>query len=69
MKSIPSIHLPTWNPNDPCFGGKRPCSWGLTFKNRGLLRVPGRQNPVILVERFLEPKIVSCILRKNIVSY
>ena len=27
----------TWNPNDPCFGWKRPCFEGLTFKNRGCL--------------------------------
>ena len=26
-----------WNLNDPCFGWKRPCFWGLTFKNRGHL--------------------------------
>ena len=26
-----------WNPKDPCFGGKRPRFWGLTFKNRGHL--------------------------------
>ena len=25
----------TWNPNDPCFGWKRPCFGGLTFKNKG----------------------------------
>ena len=31
------IYTYTWNPNDPCFGGKRPCFWGLTFKNRGHL--------------------------------
>ncbi len=23
-----------WNPNDPCFGLKRPCFWGLSYKNR-----------------------------------
>ena len=27
----------TWNLNDPCFGWKRPCFGGLTFKNRGHL--------------------------------
>ena len=27
----------TWNPNDPCFGWKRPCFGGLTLKNRGHL--------------------------------
>ena len=25
----------TWNPTDPCFGWKRPCFGGLTFKSRG----------------------------------
>ena len=25
----------TWNPNDLCFGWKRPCFGGLTSKNRG----------------------------------
>ena len=30
-------YLYTWNPNDPCFGWKRPCFGGLTFKNRGHL--------------------------------
>ena len=29
--------LYTWNPNDPCFAWKRPCSGGLTFKNRDYL--------------------------------
>ena len=27
--------LASWNPNAPCFGWKRPCFGGLTFKNRG----------------------------------
>ena len=27
----------TWNPNDPCFGWKRPCFEGFGFKNRGHL--------------------------------
>ena len=31
------IYIYTWNPNDPCFGWKRPCFGGLTFKNRGQL--------------------------------
>ncbi len=31
------IYIYTWNPNDPCFGWKRPCFGGLTFKNRGHL--------------------------------
>ena len=31
------IYIYTWNPNDPCFDWKRPCFWGLTFKNRGYL--------------------------------
>ena len=28
-------NLHTWNPNDPCFGWKKPCLEGFTFKNRG----------------------------------
>ena len=32
------LYIYTWNLNDPCFGWKRPCSGGLTFKNRGHLR-------------------------------
>ena len=28
------IYIYTWNPNDHCFGSKRPCLEGLTFKNR-----------------------------------
>ena len=30
-------YIYTWNLNDPCFGWKRPCFGGLTFKNRGHL--------------------------------
>lgn len=33
--SIGSVKHITWNPNDLCFGRKRPCFAGLTFKNRG----------------------------------
>ena len=28
-------NLHTWNPNDFCFGWKKPCFGGFTFKNRG----------------------------------
>ena len=31
------IYIHTWNPNDPPFYWKRPCSGGVTFKNRGHL--------------------------------
>ena len=35
FKAVDSIF--TWNPNDPCFGWKRPCFEGFTFKHRGQL--------------------------------
>ena len=36
-KHKPFFSIGTWNSNDPCFGWKRPCFVGLTFKNRGHL--------------------------------
>ena len=33
-------YIHTWHPNDPCFGGKRHCFWGLTFKIE-VIWVPG----------------------------
>ena len=36
-RNLQKIPVTAWNPNDPCFGWKRPCFGGLTFKNRGHL--------------------------------
>ncbi len=33
----PLVSIYTWDPNDPCFGWKRPCFGGLTCKNSGHL--------------------------------
>ena len=31
------MYSTAWNPDDPCFDGKRPCLGGSTFKNGGHL--------------------------------
>ena len=65
LKPPPSIY--TWNPNGaPCFRCKRPCFVELTFKNRGHLKPPPRQQPITFSGRLNRGKNNESLARDSL---